>query len=74
MTARTNPSVRQHIALAIKAAGSQQNLARVLGVTQQAVSGWLNGARWMPVCHAQVVESRYGVPAASLVNPKKVLA
>ena len=74
MNTRTNPEVREHIALAIKAAGSQQNLASILGVTQQAVSGWLNGARWMPVCHAQVVESRYGVPAASLVNPKKVLA
>ena len=74
MTTRTNPEVREQIVLAIKAAGSQQALALALGVTQQAVSGWLNGARWMPVPKAQIVERRYGVPAARLVNPKKVLA
>jgi DNA-binding transcriptional regulator YdaS (Cro superfamily) len=74
VTTRTNPEVREQIALAIKAAGSQQELALALGVTQQAVSGWLNGARWMPVPKAQIVERRYGVPAASLVNPKKVVS
>jgi DNA-binding transcriptional regulator YdaS (Cro superfamily) len=70
----TTPEVRAQIALAIKAAGGQLELALALAVTQQAVSGWLNGARWMPVCHAQVVESRYGVPAAGLVNPEKVVS
>ena len=43
----TTPEVRAQIALAIKAAGGQLELALALGVTQQAVSGWLNGARWM---------------------------
>ena len=73
MTTRTNPEVREQIALAIKVAGSQQALASILGVTQQAVSGWLNGARWMPVRHAQTIHERLGVPAANLVNPEKVL-
>ena len=74
MTTRTNPEVREQIALAIKVAGSQQALASILGVTQQAVSGWLNGARWMPARHAVAIEALFGVPAARLVNPKKVLA
>lgn len=74
MNTRTNPEVREHIALAIEAAGSQQGLALALGVTQQAVSGWLNGARWMPVPKAQIIERRYGVPAAGLVNPVKVVS
>jgi len=55
-------------------AGGQLELALALGVTQQAVSGWLNGARWMPVPKAQIIERRYGVPAAGLVNPEKVVS
>lgn len=69
----TTPSVRQQIALAIAVAGGQLELALALGVTQQAISGWLNGHRWMPVRHAQTIERRYGVPATGLVNPDKVL-
>jgi predicted transcriptional regulator len=69
----STPSVREHIARAITLAGGQVKLAALLGVTQQAVSGWLNGARWMPVRHAQVIHERLGVPAANLVNPEKVL-
>jgi DNA-binding transcriptional regulator YdaS (Cro superfamily) len=70
---RTTPEVREQIKLAIRAAGGQVKLAALLGVTQQAVSGWLNGARWMPVRHAQAIHERLGVPAANLVNPEKVL-
>lgn len=70
----TTPEVRAQIALAIKAAGGQLELALALAVTQQAVSGWLNGARWMPVPKAQIIERRYGVPAAGLVNPEKVVS
>lgn len=73
MSTRTDPSVRQHIALAIKVAGSQQALASILGVTQQAVSGWLNGVRWMPIRHALAIEALFGVPAAGMINPRKVL-
>lgn len=74
MTTRTNPEVREHIALAIKAAGSQQNLASILGVTQQAVSGWLQGVRWMPVRQAVAIEAVFHIPAASMINPKKVVS
>ena len=73
MNTRTTPEVREQIKLAIRAAGGQVKLAALLGVTQQAVSGWLNGARWMPVRHAQAIHERLGVPAANLVNPEKVL-
>ena len=73
MTQRSTPSVREHIAQAIALAGGQVKLAALLGVTQQAVSGWLNGARWMPVRHAQAIQEWLGVPAANLVNPEKVL-
>lgn len=73
MNTRTNPEVREQIALSIEAAGSQQELANILGVTQQAVSGWLNGARWMPARHAVTIEFLFGVPAAGLINPRKVL-
>ena len=73
MNTRTNPEVREQIALAIKVAGSQQALASILGVTQQAVSGWLKGARWMPARHAVAIEALFGVPAAGLINPRKVL-
>ena len=74
MTQRSTPSVREHIAQAITLAGGQVKLAALLGVTQQAVSGWLNGARWMPVPKAQIIERRYGVPAAGMVNPEKVVS
>ena len=73
MTTRTTPEVREQIALAVRAAGTQQLLAGILGVTQQAVSGWLNGVRWMPVRHAVAIEALFHIPAAGLVNPKKVL-
>lgn len=73
MNNRTNPEVREQIALAIGLAGGQVKLASILGVTQQAVSGWLTGARWMTPRHAVTIEALFGVPAAGLVNPRKVL-
>jgi DNA-binding transcriptional regulator YdaS (Cro superfamily) len=73
VTQRSTPSVREHIAQAIALAGGQVKLAALLGVTQQAVSGWLRGVRWMPARHAEVIQEWLCVPAAGLINPKKVL-
>ena len=73
MNTRTTPEVREQIKLAIRAAGTQQALADILGVTQQAVSSWLRGVRWMPARQAVVIYALFGIPAASMTNPKKVL-
>lgn len=73
MNTRTTPEIREQIKLAITTAGSQQALADILGVTQQAVSGWLQGVRWMPARHAVTIEALFHIPAASMTNPKKVL-
>jgi hypothetical protein len=54
---------------AIVAAGSQEILANALGVTQQAVSGWLSQG-WVPKGRAIEIEANYGVPRARLVDPK----
>ena len=74
MNTRTTPEVREQIALAITTAGTQQALADILGVTQQAVSGWLHGVRWMPARQAVAIEALLDIPAASMINPKKVLS
>lgn len=54
---------------AIDAAGGQAQLADALGVSQQAVSQWLNKKRWVPPRRAQEIEALYGVKARRLVNP-----
>lgn len=69
----TTPAVRAAIEAAQAAAGGQLALAQALGVSQQAVSAALNGVRWMPVPWARAIERLYGLPAAGLVNPEKVL-
>lgn len=70
---KTTPEVQAAIQQALDKAGGQRQLALALGVTQQAVSAWLNGDKWMPVKRARQVEELTGVPAASMVNPEKVL-
>lgn len=57
------------IARAITAATSQAALASALGVTQQAVSRWLKRG-WVPRDRAREIENTYGVPRATLVDPK----
>jgi len=57
------------IADAIVSAGGQGALARRLGVSQQAVSGWVKRG-WVPVAHIVKVEAMCGVPRARLINPK----
>lgn len=54
---------------AIAAAGSQAQLARELGCTQQNVSLWL-AQGWVPAKRAQEIEMLHGVPRKSLVDPR----
>jgi DNA-binding transcriptional regulator YdaS (Cro superfamily) len=57
------------IADAVSAAGSQLQLATQLGVTQQAVSGWvLQG--WAPHKRAIEIEMLTGVSRVRLVDPR----
>lgn len=57
------------IAAAVAAAGSQEQLAEQLGVTQQAVSVWVTQG-WAPRKRAVEIECLTGVPRSSLVDPK----
>lgn len=54
---------------AIKAAGTQQKLADMLGVTQQFVST-CERRGWVPLRRAQEIEALTGVPRARLINPR----
>ena len=57
------------IADAINLAGSQAELASMLGVTQQAVSIWLVRG-WVPLRRAQEIEVQFGIPRSRLINPR----
>lgn len=60
------------IADVIVSAGGQGALARKLGVSQQAVSGWVKRG-WVPINHIVQVEGLFGVPRARLINPKHLM-
>jgi DNA-binding transcriptional regulator YdaS (Cro superfamily) len=62
------PAIQQ----AITAAGGQVALAEALGVSQQAVSQWAKGKRFVPPRRAQEIEALYGIPRQSLMNPRLV--
>lgn len=54
---------------AVKAAGSQRALAKVLGVSQQSVSDWeIRG--WVPIGRVVEIEAQFGVPRIDLVEPR----
>ena len=54
---------------AVELAGSQQELARQLGVSQQAISEWvLRG--YVPVGRVIEIEATYGVSRLDLVDPQ----
>lgn len=57
------------IELAIGQAGTQDKLADALGVTQQAVSGWLRQG-WTPLERAIEIEAQFGVRREFLVHPR----
>ena len=53
---------------ALVAAGSQTNLAKAVGVTQQAVQQWVQRG-YVPISKSRLVSMLYGIPSADLVNP-----
>jgi hypothetical protein len=57
------------IADAIVAAGTQEELGKVLGVSQQVISRWLRRG-WVPLRRANQIEERYKIPRGRLANPK----
>jgi DNA-binding transcriptional regulator YdaS (Cro superfamily) len=57
------------IALAVKQAGSQRKLAKTLGVSQQAVSLWVDQG-WVPLRRVEQIEQKFSIPRVRLVNPR----
>lgn len=51
----------QALEAAIKEAGSQSALARMIGVTQRAVWRWLHEQKPLPAEHVLTVEARTGI-------------
>lgn len=54
---------------AVELAGSQQELARQLGVSQQAISEWVQRG-YVPVGRVIEIEATYGVSRLDLVDPQ----
>ena len=57
------------IAGACMLAGSQANVAKALGIKQQAISKWVKQG-WVPLKRGQQIEKLYGVDRFTLINPK----
>jgi DNA-binding transcriptional regulator YdaS (Cro superfamily) len=62
---------RSGIATAVMRAGTQEKLAQLLGVSQQAISHWVEKG-WVPLQRAVEIERHFAIPRVSLVNPKIV--
>ena len=56
---------------AIRAAGSQAKLAKLLGCSQQNISSWLK-REYCPVVHAVAIENVTGISRSLLVDPRLV--
>lgn len=52
---------------AIQMAGSQKDLAMILGIGKSNVSKWVRLGR-VPACHAIQIEQIFGIKAATLVK------
>jgi len=64
-------STKTGIEEAVLAAGSQSNLARRLGVSQQFISTCLRRG-YVPTRRAVEIEAQFGVPRKRLLNPRLV--
>lgn len=64
----TNNQQSNGVERAVKLAGGQVALARLLGVTQQAISIWLRRG-YVPLRRAQEIEAQLGVPRNALIAP-----
>lgn len=64
-------TIENAVDAAIRAAGTQVNLAQVLGVTQQAISMWRRRG-WVSPLRAQEIEALYGIPRTRLMKPRLV--
>lgn len=56
---------------AIRAAGGQKQLARILGVTQQFISHCL-ARGYVPPARAVAIEKELGIPRKRLVSPRLI--
>ena len=54
---------------AIETAGGRVPLANALGVTRQAVHGWVQQG-WVPVPRAIEIEDKFGVGRMHLIKPE----
>jgi DNA-binding transcriptional regulator YdaS (Cro superfamily) len=59
------------IALAVGSAGTQSKLAQQLGVSQQAVSQWIEQG-WVPLRRAEQIERLFTIPRSRLLDPEIV--
>jgi len=57
------------ICKAVKAAGSQTELADKVGVTQQVISKWVR-VGFVPLNRAVELEELYDIPRRELISPK----
>lgn len=66
---RHRQHVREALGQAIDRAGSIAELARQLGVTYQAVQGWLRRGG-VPARRAVEIEALYGISRHALIDPR----